>query len=735
MHLVKWIRKNMGKLMAVFVIVIMIAFIMPSLLNELAKPSYRDQNSAMYTYGDGLTINRVDLQNASVQLQALRGLMIDRLLPALGDVRSVLLGQLLFPESENAAMVSDELKNAAMQSGLRINPSVVDEFFKQSRGRAELFFVLLRYEAEKAGCAVTGDTAGNILKSVIPQLTNNQVDAATLVRNLSASTNMSDEQILKSFADILAIMSYSRVVTDTENLTMAQLENTFARMNERMDVNLVEFAAEDFVDKAPQPSEAEVIGMFEKFKNNTPGVTSDENPVGFGYKLPPRVAIDYMMIKVSDLKKNVAPPTEEEVEEFYRQNLERPPITEEVPEDPNDPNSKTIKKQKSYAEVADMIKKGLHTRKINAQGTKILSEAMEQTDSAFESIDFEKASVETLKAKAGDYAGVAENISKQYNIKVYNGRTSLLTAADFQSDLNLGRLVIAGQSRMPTRLIKLIFAVKELGDEATKMGPFEPTAPKMFVSAGPLTDMAGDIIAIVRVVDAAKSAAPDSVDFSYVKNLPNIGEPNLAKDKFVLKDEVIKDCKKLAAAQIADKAANEFLGLVKNQNWDAALAKLNSEYGKKNADPNEKTFKMQSMDSLKRVSAMDIEQTKMRVAGMMGAESIIDQSLLYAKLVDTFYNEFEQMQAKNQQPPVLIDFDPKLTLYVVESFDVGSPGTQEEFDSIRLRLALQEDFIDAQSAAFGFYMPDNITARVNLKEVVQPKAADANDTNDANGAK
>jgi hypothetical protein len=735
MHLVKWIRKNMGKLMAIFVIVIMIAFIMPSLLNELAKPRYRGEKSAIYTYGDGLKISRTDLQNASVQLQALRGLMIDRLLPALGDVRSVLLGQLLFPESENAAMVSDELKNAAMQSGLRINPSVVDEFFKQSRGRAELFFILLRYEAEKAGCAVTGETAGNILKSVIPQLTNNQVDAATLVKNLSTSTNMSDEQILKSFADVLAIMSYSRVVTDTENVTMSQLENTFARMNERMDVNYVELAAEDFVDKAPQPSEAQVIGQFEKFKNNSPGVTSTQNPVGFGYKLPPRVAIDYMIVKVDDLKKNVAAPTEEEVEEFYRQNLERPPITVEVPEDPNDPNSKTIKKQKSYAEVADMIKKGLYTRKVNAQGTKILTEAMEQTDSGFEGMDLEKASLDTLKTKAGDYSAVAANISKQYNIKVYNGRTGLLTAADFQSDLTLGRLVISGQSRMPTRLIKLIFAVKELGDEATKTGPFEPATPKMFVSAGPLTDMAGDIIAIVRVVDAAKSGAPDSVNFSYVKNLPNMDGQDSSKDKVVLKDEVTKDCKKLAAAEIADKAANEFLGLVKSQSWDAALAKINAEYGKKNADANEKTFKLQSMDSLKRVSAMDIEQTKMRVAGMMGAESIIDQSLLYSKLVDTFYNEYEQMQTKNQKPPVLIDFDPKLTLYVVKSFKLESPGTQEEFDSIRQRLALQEDFIDAQSAAFGFYLPDNITARVKLKEVEQPKTAETNEPNDTNGAK
>lgn len=732
MHLVKWIRKNMGKLMAIFVIVIMIAFIMPSLLNELAKPRYGGKSRAMYTYADGKAITAQDLQHAAVQLQALRGLMVDRLLPALGDLRSVLLGQLLFPESENAAMVSDELKNAVMQSGLRINPADIDEFFKQSRGRAELFFILLRSQAENAGCAVTPEMAGNTLKSVIPQMTNNQVDAAALVKNIAAATGMSDEQILKSFADVLTILAYSRVVTDTENVTISQLENTYARMNERMDVNFVQFAAADFEDKVPQPTDAQITGQFEKFKNAVPGVITEENPVGFGYKLPPRVALDYMIIKIDDVKKNVAQPTEEEVEEFYRQNLDRPPITIEVQQDPNDPNSKTIKKQRPYAEVADMIRKGLYARKVNAQGTKILSQAIEQADRGFETADFEKTSLETLRAKAGDYNAVAEAVSKEHNVKVYTGRTALLTAADIQAGSDLSRLMITGQSRTPTRLVKLVFAVSALGEQAGKLGPFEPPAPKMFVSTGPFSDMAGEIMAIVRVVDAAKSQTPDSIEFGYVKKLPNVREPNAAEDKFVLKDDVIKDCKELAAAQIAEKAAKEFFETAQKDGWNTALEKINAQYGKKNtADPNAKTFDTRSMNNVKRVSAMDIELTKLRVAGMTGAEGIVDQSVMYGKLIDAFFAKYQQIQTGNEQLPAILEFPPKLSVYVISSIKADGPGTVEEFSKIRQQMALQEDFMDAQSAAFSFFMPDNITARSGLKTVESEKNTDANDVNGA----
>ncbi|HBG28380.1 MAG: hypothetical protein A2Y10_11220 [Planctomycetes bacterium GWF2_41_51] len=729
MHLVKWIRKNMGKLMAIFVIVIMIAFIMPSLLDQLSRPSMRGPNAAMWTYNGDKEITLEDIQQASAELKILSSLMADRLLLAQQDIRSILLSQLLFPESERAAMISDELKNIVMQNRLLISPLKIDEFFRQSRGRSELFYLLLKNEAANAGVVVAPKTAGDVLNSVIPQLTNKQADAATLVNGIAAANGMSGDQVLKVFANLMSIMTYSRVVTETENVTESQLKNIYARATQSMDVNFVQFSSEEFTDKVAQPSSAQLTGQFEQFKNILPGTITEENPVGFGYKLPSRVAIDYMIIKLDDLKKNIPAPTNEEIEDYYRQNLERPPITTEVPKDPNDPNSEMVKKQKSFAEVAETIKRVLQTRKINSTASKILSEAIEKTDGDFQSLDFEKATVETFKAKAGDYAAVSQEISAKYNVKVYNGRTALLTQDDIQGDASLGGLMMMGQSRMPTRLVKLAFAVPALGDEAAKLGPFEPAAPKMFVSIGPLSDMGGGLTAIARVVEVAISQAPESLEFSYEKNLPDLGKENDKDSKFVLKDVVSEDCKKLLATEIAEKAANEFMQLVKNQDWDSALNKINAQYGKKDAnDPNAKTFAIQPMNNIKRISERDIEMTKMRVAGMMASEQIVNQSIMFGRLIDTFYDTYEQMQKNQQQPPVLVDFDPRLSYYVIKDMNVTDAGTLEEFEQIRQRLALEQDFIDSQSAVIDFLMPDNITGRSNLEET-QKSTADANDTN------
>lgn len=725
----------MSKLMAIFVILIMIAFIMPSLLNQLSRPRMRAQDTAMWLYNKDKKISVEDLREATAQLSVLRGLMTDKFLLAQQDIRSILLSQLLFPESQSGVLISDELKNIVMQNRLLISPAKIDEFFRQSRGRAELFYILLKDEAAQAGCAVSQKYAGDALNIVIPQLTNNQIDAASLVKNISSSSGMSDEQIVGIFADILSVMTYSRIVTDIENVTQSQLENIYARANEEIDVNFVQFSADQFVDKVPQPSQAQLTGQFEQFKDVTAGRITEENPLGFGYKLSPRVALDYMIIKLDDLKQNATPPTNEEIEDYYRQNLERPPITTEVPLDPNDPNSEMVKRQKSFSEVADMIKRGLIARKVNLLASKILNQAIEKTDGGFETIDFETADLETFKAKAGDYNSVAQNISKEYDVKIYNGRTALLNAEDIQSNRYLGSLAMVGQSRMPTQLTKLAFAVTQLGDEAAKLGPFEPAAPKLFVTIGPLSDRGNSIMGIVRVVDAENSQAPESIDFSYEKNLHNIDETaSVENDKFVLKDVVVQDCKKLLAAEIAEKAANEFTELVKKQSWDEALNKINASYGKKDVnEPNAKTFEVQTMNNLKRISQMDIEMTRMRVAGMAASERIIAQSVIYSKLIDALHDKYEQMQAKQETTPAILDFEPRLSYYVIKDLNVGSPGTIEEFEQVRQQLALQQDFIDSQSMGIEFFMPDNITARANLRP-----SADQNtppQANDANGEK
>ena len=779
MHLVKWIRKNMTKLMAVFVILIMIAFIMPSVLNQLAKPRLSGPTKAMWYFSKDKKISFDDVRQASSELAAMRSLYIDKFLISQPDLRFSLLGELIFPESVPAAMLSDEMKKIALQNQLPISPSRIDDFFEQGRSRAELFWIILKEEAKNAGCAVSPQTAGEILNQLIPNITDNKIDAATAVRRAGQTSQMTDDKVLATFADILAVSGYARILTDTEDVTEAQVAHNISEMGENITAEYVEFKSETFVDKLNEPNDGEIASQFDKYKNSFPGIITEDNPCGFGYKQKPKVAVEYTIVKLEDVKKLITPPTEEEAEEFYQRNLER--FVERIPTDINDPNSETTEKQKSYAEVAGLIRDALLISRVSSKAVKILNDVVGLAEAEYDSLNFETATVKQFKEKTKDYQDTAEKIAQQNNVRIYTGKTALLTAEEFFLDPSLGSLVMQTQSKVPTKLVTLVFAVEQLGSEADKLGPFEPAKPKMYVSIGPLTDRAGTIIAMARVIETAGAAVPADINFSYERNLPpplvesREREPNV----FNLKEIIKQDCKKLAAFETARRQANKFIELAKSQGWGKAIEKFNSSYPvqppdelldqqkkssaksdmlsggekkssakakKKEAEPvagapksvetgskNLKPFEMQHIDGAARISQADIELVKLHTAYVPGTEKALNQSIIHGLMIDAFYSRLKDNQTEANDVPLVIEFKPRLACYVLKSLR-RNPATTQDYEQSRQQIAFRKDYTLSQSMAFEHFMPDNITKRLNFRPAHEPNKPAEKTKTDANGA-
>ncbi|MDD5133983.1 MAG: hypothetical protein PHP01_01060 [Phycisphaerae bacterium] len=719
MHLVKWFRKNMTKLMAIFVILIMFAFIMPSLLNQLAKPRSSGPGKAMWYYDKDEKISFNDIRQATNELAVLKSLFIDRFLLGQRDLKFVLTGELLFPEAFPGAEMSDNMKSVVMQNQLKISPSKIDDFFGQSRGRAELFWILLKEEAKKAGCTVSPKQAGDLLRRIIEKMTENKVDPAALVKNLCQARQVTEDNVLAAFADMLAVISYAGIVTDIEDVTEMEMVSTAVKTEEKISTQFVEFNADAFTAQNQEPTEEEIAEQFNKYKNYFAGNGSQDNPCGFGYKQKTRVAIEYAIVKLDDVKKLVAVPTEEEAENFYQQNLEQ--FIDEIPADENDPNSPMIQRQKNYAEVAAVIKNVLLGRKINANATKLLSELVDSAEAAYSSLDFEKATVEQFREKAGDYSAAAEKIAKQNNVKIYTGKTGLLTADDLQASRTLASLIMQGQSRIPTRLIKIVFACPQLGDEAINLGPYDPAKPRMFVSAGPFYDNMGSIAAMVRVIDTAGAFVPENVEFSYEKNLPRISEnQQMSENTYSLSQIVKQDCKRLKAFTTACQKAEEFLKLAHNKSWDKALEKFNADYPAKDvADAN--TFELQQWVNRGRISLSDIEMTKLSMGNSPIAEKFVQQSSTYGKLIDSFYSLFKNESQTVADVPLVIKSEPLLSCYAVKSLS-RTLTPIESYENNRQQLAYGRDYVMAQSMAFEFFMPDNIIKRTKLRPAQESKS-------------
>ena len=78
MHLVKWIRKNMQKIMVFVIIVIMGMFILGSTARYLFDSIFNPNKRVVAAYDGGKKINVSDLRMAQNELSVLRMLMADR---------------------------------------------------------------------------------------------------------------------------------------------------------------------------------------------------------------------------------------------------------------------------------------------------------------------------------------------------------------------------------------------------------------------------------------------------------------------------------------------------------------------------------------------------------------------------------------------------------------------------------------------------------------------------------
>ena len=115
-----------------------------------------------------------------------------------------------------------------------------------------------------------------------------------------------------------------------ENVTTSQVRHMASREGETLDAEFVQLEASAFADKQQTPSEEAMLRQFNQYKENIPGDVSEANPFGFGYKLPNRVQLDYIALKLSDVAAIIKQPTQEDAEQYYQQNRARQ-FTEKVP--------------------------------------------------------------------------------------------------------------------------------------------------------------------------------------------------------------------------------------------------------------------------------------------------------------------------------------------------------------------------------------------------------------------
>jgi len=724
MNLMKWLRKNNTKVMAVVVVVLMLGFVAGPTLQYFGRMRTGWHGAVAY-FADNRKITSNDVMTANQELNILRSLRADILLKMQG-LRGILLSELLFTEQRISPALIDNVRRMIRTNQYRVSDKQVGDIYRRSVP-VDYYWLLLKNEAQLAGIKVANEQAGKLLASVVPRL----FDGSTysqLIQSLMNQEGIPEEQILETFSKLLAVLQYSHIICSNEDITSSQIMHMASWENETIDVELVRFDSAVFAETLSEPNEDKMVEHFNKYKKFPAGSVSEQNPYGFGYKLPDRVQLEYIVVRLDDISSIITPPTHQEREEYYRKNIDYFKVS--VPSDPNDPNSPQTEQTRSYAEVESIIAEALLQNKVNSRAEMILQQARSITEADLENADIEpeKLTSEQFHQLVGDYKTASEQLSDEHKVRVYAGKTGLLSATDFQNDKNLGVLFLKSYGYSPVGLTRIVFAVDEL--KASELEPFDAPKPRMYENIGPLRDIFGQMTALVRVIKAEPVSEPESINQTYSKSTliidPNRQEQN--EDVYSAKEEVTEDLKKLAAMDITKSKAEEFIELAAKDGWDSAVDKFNERYGRQaEQDPNDSNvFGLQELTDIRRLSSATLAALEIQNAGAPTSPVLKNERRKQARFVEQLYSLVPPDSNTPGNVPLIMEFKPDMSYFVIKDISVERLN-EMEYEYYKTPRLYKEDHIQVQSLSAVHFNPENILKRMKFRwaKAVE-KPADAN---------
>lgn len=745
MNLVKWFRKNNKKLMAIVVIVLMIGFVGGTALQQLLSGRAGGLGQTEAYYGEGEQITRYALVMARQELEILKALGADMLLRNLPgprgqtvDLHGMFLGELLFSDRTTSPAAAALIKQSIATNQYSISIKQVNEMYNLAIPNY-VYWLLLTKEAEQAGIRISNESFVGTLARLIPQLTGVSYNRSMNV--LVGRFKVPEEQLLATFGKLLAVLSYSRWMCGVEEVTARQIQNDLSTEAETINVEFVRFESSVFARDEAEPSEEQIQAQFEKYKQFAAGQISEENPYGFGYRQPDRVRLEYIALKLDEVGKQVPRPTQEEMQEFYHEHEEQFVIS--VPLDANDPNSEVIERRRSYAEVANTIYSVLRREKKNTKAEQILQEARALTEPVMEGpADEPEPSSEQLKQAAGDYGTPAEQLKKKHNISIYTGLTGWLSADNMLADRYLGQAYVRGYSNNPVSLTDVAFAVKELG--AYEIGQFDAPKPRLFENIGPVRDASERFVMLVRVTEFRKAGEPKSMNLTFSTTTVDLGEPDANSSQsekvYSVMEKVTEEVNRLAAMETTKSKAEEFMELAVSEGWESAIETFNNLYGADDSNDGDanapaesrlgsdsaEPFRLQTLSQLRRFSRRRLETLAVQGAGNPLGPAAVLMAKKEGKLRQLFYSLVPEDGNSVETTPLVVEFKPDLSYYVVKSLSVNRLS-REAYEILKSVRAFQADVVSSQSLAAVHFNPENIAKRVGFRWARQaPQPGDAN---------
>ena len=196
--------------------------------------------------------------------------------------------------------------------------------FGHEAGTDDLTFAeMMRAEADKLGIVVTD----KMVSDWINRQTQEKLSRAAFAeirQNLNFGTGViSEQRLLDCFrSEIKALMAYQILRPQPSSLPQGPevYYATFKRTKVRERLNTVRLDVDAFVGQVADPSEAEIASLFQEGRLRYPNELEPGSP---GFRQFSKAKLAYLELGYKKVEASMTPPTDAEIETFYKENLDK----------------------------------------------------------------------------------------------------------------------------------------------------------------------------------------------------------------------------------------------------------------------------------------------------------------------------------------------------------------------------------------------------------------------------
>jgi len=210
-------------------------------------------------------------------------------------------------------VVGELLRREADKMKIVVTSDMAWDFIKQLTSKAGLEQVFERYRAQ-----MNPQEAAMMSLYYLPQLKAKTLTADAFTK-LRQSMRVSEKKLIDSIRDELKIRQAYQLLAGNNYFPPEQFWSYYQKLNVKQTAEIATIPVKDFVDPNANPSDADLMKLFEQYRNNFPGYTAtgDEEPGRPGFYQPRRFQLGYLEADYEKIEPLVGEVTDAEIQKLY----------------------------------------------------------------------------------------------------------------------------------------------------------------------------------------------------------------------------------------------------------------------------------------------------------------------------------------------------------------------------------------------------------------------------------